>query len=215
MIKENMFGELFHKYTDGINNKKVAVIGPYPPPLGGVAVHVKRVIIKLKKQHNDVRCFDSTAKHRWRFFLYCIKLFFFLLFFRPQTVFYNTIYLTNSLPELRLFYFLQKFLRFDMTCIEHNCRHMYKRDKSFKKYLSSFFNVNKIVFIGDSTYKSYVENGVTFLKDFSVESAFLPPDESQEQKILQTYPALLFSFIQLANPLIVANAFQLSLLDGK
>jgi len=205
---------LAHRYTDGVTGKKIAVLGPYPPPLGGVAIHVKRVIAKLNRQQNKVKCFDTTAKHRWRFWLYLIKVSIFLFVFRPDIIYYNTIYLTNSLPELRLIFFLKLVFGYEITCIEHNCRHLYTRTVHFKQLLSTILQKSTLILIGNSSYKSYVESGITLPSSSSVESAFLPPDETQESAILATYPKALFAFMKSSNPLLVANAFQLSLLDG-
>ncbi len=206
---------MIHRYTEDVTNKKIAILGPYPPPLGGVAIHVRRIEAKLKRQKNNVRVFDTTARHRWRFYLYLPKLFFFLFHFRPHFVHYHTIYLSNSLPELRLLFFLQMLFRFKIMFVEHNCRHIHRRSDKFKKRLSEYIREQSIVFIGDSTYESYVRSDVMLPATFSIESAFLPPDEKREPEILATYPAELFRFVKTADPLIVANAFQLSQLEGK
>jgi glycosyltransferase involved in cell wall biosynthesis len=81
--------------------------------------------------------------------------------------------------------------------------------------LSELLSGQTIVFIGDSTYKSYEENGIILPRDVSIESPFLPPDQAREREILKTYPQELFIFAKEAAPLIVANAFQLSLLNEK
>jgi len=210
--------DLHHQYSDGINNTKIAILGPYPPPLGGVSIHVRRVMTKLKKQKNNVECFDTTAPHRWgvrKFFVYPIKFALFLLRFRPKIVHFHTSYLQGCMLELKLIFFLKKIIGYDVVYIEHGCRHMYKRTERFKRRLSNMLCDQSIVFIGDSTHTSYIENNFVMPKNISIESAFLPPDRSREQKIIATYPNSLFSFIENKKPFIVANAFQLSLLDGK
>lgn len=55
-----------HSYSDAINNKRVALLGPYPPPLGGVSVHIKRVKQKLERQQNSVSLFSTNASYRYR-----------------------------------------------------------------------------------------------------------------------------------------------------
>jgi glycosyltransferase involved in cell wall biosynthesis len=44
--------------------KKLAIYGPYPPPLGGISVHIKRMEPFLKKHGIDYSIFDfgSTKK---------------------------------------------------------------------------------------------------------------------------------------------------------
>jgi len=39
-------------------NKKIAIYGPYPPPLGGISVHIKRMVPFLKKANLDYTIFD-------------------------------------------------------------------------------------------------------------------------------------------------------------
>ena len=58
---------LKHIYSDAVYNKKVAILGPLPPPLGGVAVHIQRVGAKLRRQKNQVHHFNTTAEYRYRF----------------------------------------------------------------------------------------------------------------------------------------------------
>lgn len=207
--------ELYHTYSDGLTGKKIVLLGPYPPPLGGVAVHVMRVMEKLKRQNNVVRCFDTTARHRWRYWLYLIKLIFFLLSKRPDYVIYNTIYLANSMPEMQMVFSMQKLMKYKIMYVEHDCRHMYQRDTMWKKSLSTLLQGHALIMIGDSTYRSYIENGIKIPCVSFVESAFLPPDFSREQEIVATYPASMPVFIEQSQPLIVANAFQLSLLNGR
>lgn len=43
-----------HTYWDNVTNKKIAILGRYPPPLGGISIHIKRVIAKLRAQKNKV-----------------------------------------------------------------------------------------------------------------------------------------------------------------
>ncbi len=210
--------ELRHTYSDNVTGKKILVLGPYPPPLGGVAVHVQRVLDKLKRQNNTVWCFDTTARNRWgyvRFRLYLLRLAVLLICTRPDHLMYNTMYLVNSLPELRLISFLQKFIRYKITYIEHDCRYMYTKSTAFKESLSALMRGQTLIMIGDSTYRSYVDTGIKLPQKSFIESAFLPPDESQELAIVATYPQSLLEFINSQRPLIVANAFQLALLDGK
>ena len=40
--------------------RSVCIIGPYPPPYGGISVHIKRLIHKLKERSIDYVIFDTT-----------------------------------------------------------------------------------------------------------------------------------------------------------
>jgi glycosyltransferase involved in cell wall biosynthesis len=43
------------------NNKKVIIIGSYPPPIGGVSVHIQRLLQHLYKSSVDCLCFDTSG----------------------------------------------------------------------------------------------------------------------------------------------------------
>ena len=39
---------------------QIHIIGQYPPPIGGITIHIKRLLSKLSKNNYDVRFFDDT-----------------------------------------------------------------------------------------------------------------------------------------------------------
>lgn len=204
-----------HAYTDSILNKRIALLGPLPPPLGGVSVHVERVIAKLKDDNHVVH-FDTCVEYRYRFFIiYLLRLIFFLFKYKPHELHLHTLYLSNGLHELQWIIRMNWLLHYDVILIEHDCRYMYKQSHQWKQKLNLLMpHIKKQVFIGNITAQSYHDSGIVSARATSVESAFLPPDESNEQAILNTYPNALFNFIDQHYPIVLANAFQLSLLDG-
>lgn len=206
-----------HCYTNNIYYKRIIILGPLPPPLGGVSVHVERVIAKLKKQHNDVMHGESCVEYRYQFFpIYIIRLLLLLCWQRPDQVHLHTLYLSNGLCELLWIMRLKKLLYYDVLLIEHDCRYMYKRSEQWKRVLNRLLpDIAQQIFIGNVTVQSYADNKMAAAQCNTIESAFLPPDKSQEQVILTSYPQELFQFIENHSPLLLANAFQLSLLDGK
>lgn len=206
-----------HRYTDDIYHKRIVILGPLPPPLGGVSVHVERVIAKLKKQHNDVKHIETCVEYRYRFLMiYIIRLLFLLWRYGPDQVHLHTLYLSNGLSELKWIMRLKRLLHYDVLLIDHDCRYLYKRSIGWKKDLNRLFpHIKKQIYIGNITAKSYLDNGMIGAQQTTIESAFLPPDQTQEQIILSSYPQELFQFMHQKKPLLLANAFQLSLLDGK
>jgi glycosyltransferase involved in cell wall biosynthesis len=208
--------DLSHRYSDAIHNTKVALLGPCPPPLGGISVHIIRVSQKLQRQNNTVFHIETTTESRYRLFLwYLFNLCARLLWIRPKVVIYQTIYLSNSAIELLCLTFFKKILRYKLLLVEHDCRHLYKRSTLFKKILNTVLNsTNELILIGDITHKSYKENTINLTKNTSIEGAFLPPDSSDEEKIIQEYPESLVTFFNNHKPFIIVNAFQLVLLNG-
>ncbi len=205
-----------HAYSNDLDNCSIVILGPLPPPLGGVSVHVQRVIAKLKKQNNTIHHFDTTQELRYRFLLsYLLKLSHFVFFRKPHYVIYHTTYLSNALSELRVLIFLKKVLRFKFMLIEHDCRFVYQlSEKQKNRYQKFLIHTHKQVCIGSRTLESFQKNNLLCIQQ-TLESAFLPPDVADRDRLLQEYPQALFTFIKEHKPIILANAFQLSLLDGK
>lgn len=202
-----------HCYSNAITNKKISILGPYPPPLGGISVHIKRVGEKLQKQQNNVTFFD-TIKRPKLFVSYLLHLFNFLQDKQPEIVYYHTPYSFGGVYEFLFLIILQKLLSFEFVLIEHDAR--YSKELSWvSRYLLawSVARVSKVVFIGNTPYISYVTANM-LPKKFTIEAAFLPPDLAQEQNIVKTYPENIFSFIDNHYPIILANAFQLRLWEG-
>lgn len=206
-----------HAYTKGLYNKRVVVLGPLPPPLGGVSVHVQRVGALLQQQANVVCHINTCVEYRYRFLmLYLLKVTLLLLRFRPHELHLHTLYLSNSLSELCLIMLVKRMLCFEVVLIEHDCRHVYQRSKLWRDTLRRLLpHVSKHIFIGNLTLKSYQDNDLCVAQSWSVQSAFIPPDITQEQSIMASYPSTLFYFMHTHKPIVLANAFQLSLLDGK
>lgn len=206
--------QLKHSYSDNIHRKRVAVLGNFPPPLGGVSVHIKRVMHKLKSQHNKVFHFETGQRSNK--LMYTFKLILFLLTKRCDIVYYHTLDLNRRLVELKLLLKLKKIMGYQLVIIEHNCRYLYTKNADYKKLFNSYMQkVNALVFIGHSTWKSYLENSIVVPRVTTIESAFLAPDLMQEQAIANTYPVDLHQFLVNRFPIIMVNAFQLSLVEGK
>jgi len=205
-----------HEYSDNLRNYSIAILGPLPPPNGGVSFHVQRVIIKLKKQNNRVHHFDSTQELRYRFLvIYILKLFWFMIRKKPDVVMYHTTYLRNALSELCFLVFLKKIINFKIILIEHDCRFVYQLSKKQKEqYQKILMYTHKQVCIGSRTLESFKANNL-LSQNYSTESAFLPPDISDSNRLIQEYPSEIFRFIKKHKPIILANAFQLSLFNGK
>lgn len=46
---------------------KIAIVGPYPPPYGGISVHIQRLEMLLKRDNFDVRVYKNGSVKRWIF----------------------------------------------------------------------------------------------------------------------------------------------------
>lgn len=205
-----------HHYSDTIVNTRVLMIGPFPPPLGGVSVHIKRVMHKLVQQRNSVHCFDNSAYYnKYTPLLYPFLLLGCIIRRRPALIVYHTIYFRLSLIELTALTILRYLLAYRIMLIEHDCRHLYNRSPRWIHFFTLLLrHCHTIIFIGNRTYESYKAHHIP-LTHCAIEEAFLPPTVADEESILMSYPPQLFSFLQTHTPIISANAFQIVMLNGK
>ena len=204
---------LCHSYSNEVTGKRILLIGPYPPPLGGVSIHIKRVVQKLEKQNNHVVIHNTAHKYRSKLsaFTSLIKK---LFSTRPNIIYYHEP--TESIQKLFVTVLCKYFLRYKLTTIDHDCRILY----NFSHLKKSFFRkiisrVDHVVVIGNTTNACYCDNGIKKIKSCSIESPFLPPDLSQEQAILQEFPQSVHEFIKNHSPLISANAFAPTQVNNK
>lgn len=200
------------QYYKNYKNKKIVIIGILPAPLGGIAIHIQRVAQAYKEQQNTVRIFDVSKKRWYKFLFYdFVKLLFSIIFFLPHKIDYHVSYTRRSLLELFVLSILSFFLRFKINIVDHDCRYLYSRSWFYKKLNNIVLRlVHTQVIIGTSTYKSYCDTA-TYLKNYTIESAFVAPDVTLEKAILNTYPKSLNEFLKTHKPVICANAFDILL----
>lgn len=201
-----------HQYSCNIFGKNIGIIGPFPPRLGGISIHIKRVVHKLEQQQNSVRVIDvvqfSTRVKRWR----ALITFFYQT--KPAFVFYHTLY--NSSIEWLITILGSFFYRAELIVVEHSPRHLYdRRALDLFIFRHTMRAARKQIFIGSSTHQSYIDNKIPIMKNFSIESAYLPPDPQEEPAILATYPAALWKFLETHGPIIAMNASRITLWHGK
>ena len=204
--------KLKHRYSDNIYHKKILIIGPYPPPYGGVEVHIKRVKVKLEYQDNQVRVFDtSPITTSLKTFIHLTRL---LITTRPDIVYIHE----PTLSRMRLFLScMYKYIfRYTLISIDHNCTELYEQKGLHKKLFCLLMRmVDHHIVIGNTTCACYRDNNVPRNNSFSIESPFLSPPLREEQAILSRHQESVRLFIQERYPLISANAFELSFLNGK
>lgn len=206
---------LKHEYTDEIFNEKILIIGLYPPPMGGISIHIKRIEKKLIAQKNEVICIDTVKElktNNKRHYIF--KLFSIIKKNQPSIIYYHSLILWKVPLDLLLFIFLKPFFNFKLVLIDHTPRFFFKKNYLYKKIINLFFAfLDKQILIGDSTYDSYIKNKI-FLKNYSIESPFLPPDIDEENEILSFYPKSLFNFLTSYQHIILLNASGFKLYDG-
>lgn len=206
---------LKHKYSQQIYNKNILIVGPYPPPLGGVAIHAKRVCAKLKQQNNRVHVYNTAKRYKNKI----SSLFSFiktLFTIRPDILYYHEP--TESIQKLAIVVLCKYVLRYTLVTIDHDCRLLYqfsKRKQSlFRWLMRKIDKAGHAVIIGDSTHKCYLDNNV-MPKHYSIESPYLPPDESEEEDLWERTPHFVKDFVAQHTPLITTAIFAPTLYNGQ
>ncbi len=198
-----------HTYWQEITDKRVLIIGPMPPPLGGVAVHVARVATYLRDQHNTVQIFNSEPCGRsLLFWLYAARLRYTINNFKPTDIHYHGTYLPNSDRELILIGNLQQQYDFTLTIVEHDCRHLYTRPAAYINWYQNFVRTHnvKLMLVGTKTVQSYADLAIPSQRVLQTH-AFLPPSLQELPAALTTYPEQLWQHNVRSNPLLIMNAF--------
>ncbi len=202
------------RYFERISRKSIIVCGIYPPPYGGVSVHIQRVIDALCLAHNKVLFFNAEQTSRFFFPVYCARLLFALFKQRPSLIHFHATYLRTMLFDLLFFHFFSYLLRYEVVIIDHDCRHLYTRGAFAKWVYNRLVMHMKVVMIGQSVAQSYVDNAIA-TKKYSIESAFLPPALHRAPSIKTTYPSSLFLFLKEQTPLILMNAAHVMIQNSK
>lgn len=198
---------LKHSYSDNIFNKKLLIIGLNPPPLGGISVHIKRVIKKFLNQKNSVLLIDvvkeSDKRSKLQYLIYLIKT---IYYNKPEMIYYHTLSLRKFPFELGILLILKFFLSFQVIIVDHTPRFFYQKSWIYKKIVNIFLHyVDQQILVGNSTYNAYVKNNILIKSNVSVESPFLKPNEEEYEIIFDKYPQGLKDFINAKSNLILIN----------
>lgn len=197
----------YSSYFNDISNQRILIVGPLPPPYGGVAVHIERAAHILEKQGNTVTIADvstiQTRTGRWNYLLHIICN------TTPHIVMNHTLY--NSVIEWIILFLGKYFFRYQLIVIEHDCRHLY-RHQPIKRWILSktISRINTLVVIGEITLKSFIENNIALPEKCSIETPYLPAKESESVTV---YPESMHDFIQNRTPLLLACAYSYQLID--
>lgn len=190
---------------------KIELWGTYPPPIGGVSIHVYRLIHNLHKLDSSIilRNFGNSlpasnvpyvkqVSYRW--------LEFFLLLFRKKRVIHLH---SNNLLAFVLFILLGRRHKVGVTLHNQNLI----KETSFirKKIIQNFLRKADFVVLNDDNYMLRLCSHFHCLKNnFYVLPAFLPPDKSEYLGLSED----ILSFRKQHAFLISANAYKLRYENG-
>ena len=191
-------------------DSRILFIGPYPPPLGGVSVHTKRLIMLLRRNGYDVDLFD-TSRNCNSSSINLLKL--------VQIIFlkrYDIIHIQYYFRKYILIIFLlRNFMKFSIYYTQHNPRLFTDLNKLAHNFRKKFIEkLDYLVVVAEHIRESYEKKNIKLPKNIIVRNAFLPPPLEEESEIMQTYSPKTQEFIRSHKPIIIANAWQIIFYDG-
>jgi len=193
-----------HPMPDNREKIRVALIGPYPPPLGGISVYVKRLCRKLEREGRQVDLFEWGTLSRPG------KL---AMFWGLLIGSYAEIHLNDIALPLALFLTLTGLAR-NTIYTSHGNRAEHWSSYEVKLYSTFLSRCTEVILVGPHLQEIYERKGVTLPPKVRIQPAFLPPDEDEEDDILKTYTADTLAFVERRHPLLIANAYQLTFFEG-
>lgn len=199
------------------NNPKIAIIGPYPPPYGGISVHIQRLREQLDKKgvksviYNTSGDVNYPAKNIIKV-KSMKRLVLRALFLAKEKVFHYH----NSDWQMRVVLGLMGFLGKKTVISIHGVSLANSLNKGnwFRRRLIRFAIRGASFIIADN---SEIEKLVLSLgmlkKRVNIVSAFIPPIEKEEDTL--TISRGVWDFISSHKPVISANAFRIAFYNNQ
>ncbi|HEX8282304.1 MAG TPA: glycosyltransferase [Pyrinomonadaceae bacterium] len=185
---------------------RILLIGPLPPPLGGVSVYLSRHKRLLERDGHDVFVLDPTRMSRVAYYtrLLLVPLGRYdLIADHVEQIYVMLMLLVTGMASRT-------------EVVDSNWRQL-ERWAGWKIRLYGAFlrRCKGLVLCGAHLESYYREHGVT-LPEGEVRGLdpFIPPPLEDEEAILATYPAEVLDFAASRRPLIAANAFQIIFYHG-
>lgn len=186
---------------------RVYLIGPTPPPLGGVSVYIHRLSRILREKGNDVINVNLAAARGLRKIGLILKL----LFDPRPAEFQVHAFDFSAMAALLLRPFSKRVVYMDHGTGLYNTQLSGLRKFIFR---STLLRADEILFVSEEGMHFYRTAGYSMTANTRVQHAFLPPPLSARDSVLATYPAGTLDFIRNKSPLLVANASQLVFYNG-
>lgn len=171
-------------------NKKIAIFGPYPPPLGGISLHIERIEPFLKKEKIDYKIFNHGFTEKENVIATNKKLFWYikLLFVKG----YSTFHFHQFFLFHFVFYFIFSIVRKEKIIVTIHSERILSYN-ILKRKLVLFFikKTNRLTLISVS------KNLNSYLKKHGLKSmylpAYVPPSEVKEVELESSKKMILFS----------------------
>jgi len=179
------------------------LIGPYPPPIGGISVYIYRYGRLLKSQGYDVKYIDFGTQTKFKKILVLV-----LFMLNPSFAHFHV----NGFDFLTMLALPLRVFRGEVIFQDHSGRVVEDISLSKRLILDLFLRrVDKCIFVGEHMIEYYIKRGLKLPENLQIKNAFLPPPPEDEIKIWKSYSSESIEFINNHEPLIVANASQIEI----
>lgn len=171
-------------------NKTLGVFGPYPPPLGGISVHIARMEPFLNKEKIDYTIFNHGFEENERVFATKKKMFWYLkmLFIKR----YNTFHFHQFFTFHFIYYFIFSNLRKEKIIVTIHSERIFSYSKLKKAFVLFLIKKTKRLKL-----ISVSQNLNNYLNKHGIKSVFLPayvpPISVEEIKVKKSKKLILFS----------------------
>ena len=191
----------------------IALVGPLPPPFGGVSMSLQRFYLKSFKTI-DMDIFDTKVKYKNIFFrkvFFLLKLFYF--FFKNKV--YEIIHVQfYSIKILFYLVLISKILNSKLILTVNNARIgvYFSKLTFFQSFLYRILlvNISHTVFVSNHAVSSKITN---ILKKRTVIPSHFSPSNTEINN--SPYPLYLSNLIKKADFTIVGNAWKLKSINGE
>jgi glycosyltransferase involved in cell wall biosynthesis len=185
---------------------KLLLIGPYPPPLGGVSVHLKRLKELLEKNNYKTDVFYTSRKNPSKI-INSINLLKIILHNN-----YDIIHIHGYYKAFIILIFICKYQKkYKIFYTDHNPRLFSNKNKIHLCLIRVFIKkLDYLIVVANHILKNYRLNRVNLPKNVLIQNAFLPPIVENEYKIIKAYPPKIKVFISEHKPLIIATAWKIN-----
>lgn len=197
------------------NKLKIALVGGYPPPYGGVSIHIQR--LHTQCLNSNIRCtvFNTSshvksAKHVVN--LSRVRDWPYILTSRQDIFHINTTSMHWKIPAF--FFYLSKIKRAKFILTYHSLRYSASDFSPLgRRMIRIIFKSASHCIATNSEIKERLISQGARPERISVIPAFLPPIEEEEE--IAEIPQEVWDFIDSHTPVISANAFRIVLYDGQ
>jgi len=182
------------------------MIGPCPPPLGGVSVFIKRYKQKMEDAGHEVHVLDPCSLSKVKYFVNLFSI-------RKRR--YELISINVASFYVLAIIFLTR-LAGKAQVIDHNWRQL-ERWGFLKVRLFSYMvnRYRELILVGSHLKAYYRGHGVNLpLNRVRVQNAFIHPPLEEEPEILETYSSDVHTFVESRSPLLVANGSGITFYQG-